>query len=58
MDGGADVNQFDYNGATALHLATLYGHAGLVDMLLAKNAQPNAVDRSGRSNCVALYLVM
>lgn len=46
-DGGADVSCGDYDRRTALHLAASEGHAELARFLLARGANPNAVDRWG-----------
>lgn len=40
---GADVNQTDFFGSTPLHLAVLYEHVPIVEFLLSKNANTNAV---------------
>lgn len=42
-----DINVRDAHGRTALMLATMRGHAGAVDILLAHGADPNAVDAGG-----------
>ena len=44
---GADVNDSDVNGRTALHTAASKGETGAVRLLLARGANVNARDRSG-----------
>jgi ankyrin repeat protein len=39
----------DRDGWTPLHLAAHHGHAAVVEMLLANNADPNARTRDGRT---------
>jgi uncharacterized protein len=46
-DGGADLDATDPDGATALALAVINGHAGVVRLLLARGANPNIADRTG-----------
>ena len=43
LDHGADVGQRGYNDYTALHEAALHGDLAVVDLLLARSADPNAV---------------
>jgi len=44
---GADVNATDPDGATALALAVINGHADVAALLLEKGADPNVADRTG-----------
>jgi ankyrin repeat protein len=44
---GANVNEPDGSGRTALLEAAWNGNAGIVDYLLSQGADPNAADRSG-----------
>ena len=44
---GADVNQTDRQGRTALMLAAGAGHENLVDLLLAAGADTTLTDRQG-----------
>ena len=44
---GVDVNQQGEYDITALHLASLHGHAYIVDLLLASGAIPNVLDAWG-----------
>ena len=44
---GVDPTSADKDGFTALHAATLYGHARVVSLLLEAGADPNAADRYG-----------
>ena len=43
------INFADYNGCSALHAATTYGHLDVVTWLLHKGANPNKSDRWGGS---------
>lgn len=45
LDDGADVNSADYDGRSALHLASSEGRLETVDLLLRKGARVNAKDR-------------
>ncbi len=47
LRGQVDTESPDAGGRTALMLATLSGHADVVDALLAHGANPNAADASG-----------
>jgi uncharacterized protein len=51
-DAGADLNQTDPDGTTALTLAIINAHFDLAATLLDKGADPNIVDETGMS---ALY---
>ena len=44
-----DLNQGDYDGRTALHLAAAEGHIELVRFLLEAQVNPGAVDRWGET---------
>eukprot|EP00961_Rhodomonas_salina_P166296 2241068-Rhodomonas_salina.1 len=45
MDNGVGVNDADYDGRTALHLAACEGHEDVVKYLLDKRASVASVDR-------------
>src|SRR5262249_24893276 len=47
IDRGADPNQVDGDGMTALDWATLGNHAGTVELLLKKGARVDHVDKFG-----------
>ena len=49
LDEGADANERQPDGATALHWAAHRGHGEAVEMLLASGADVNAVNRLGAS---------
>ena len=44
---GVDINQGDYDGRTALHLASAEGHTNCVRLLLSKGAKADQTDRWG-----------
>ncbi len=44
---GFDLNQGDYDGRTALHLASAEGHTGVVQYLLNEGVNPTVLDRWG-----------
>lgn len=44
---GADINNFDYDGRTPMHLAAAEGHVEMVKYLISKNAILNCKDRWG-----------
>ena len=67
LDAGADVNQPAVNGITPLMTAAFGGHTGMAKQLLAKGANPAALDRlqknamtyaagAGRTEIVAMLL--
>jgi ankyrin repeat protein len=45
---GANLNQSDYDGRTAMHLAVKEGNHKVVEVLLQKDADMNARDRWGQ----------
>ncbi|EKX34968.1 hypothetical protein GUITHDRAFT_80170, partial [Guillardia theta CCMP2712] len=45
LDNGVNVNDSDYDGRTALHLAACEGHVELVEFLLSRQANVEAQDR-------------
>lgn len=47
LDGGADVNARDDQGATPLHFAADRGHADIAGVLIAAGADVNAADEDG-----------
>jgi hypothetical protein len=49
LDQGADVDQRDVAGRSALMLATLRGQVEIVQLLLSRGADPNAADTAGRT---------
>mmetsp|Transcript_26024 Transcript_26024/g.58867 ORF Transcript_26024/g.58867 Transcript_26024/m.58867 type:complete len:2813 (-) Transcript_26024:149-8587(-) len=49
LTNGIDVNEHNYDGRTALHIAASEGHAELVQFLLDKAADVNCKDRRGAS---------
>eukprot|EP00730_Choanoeca_flexa_P013511 TRINITY_DN5403_c0_g1_i1.p1 TRINITY_DN5403_c0_g1~~TRINITY_DN5403_c0_g1_i1.p1 ORF type:complete len:514 (+),score=111.02 TRINITY_DN5403_c0_g1_i1:109-1650(+) len=46
-DGDVDVNDYDYDGRTPLHLALAEGHQEVAEYLLQQGADPEIKDRSG-----------
>ena len=53
LDRGASVTQTDTRGWTALMLASLRGHVGVVRLLLSKGADVKTADHEGKTS---LYL--
>ena len=49
LDDGVDVNSFDDDGNTALHLATLNGNIEIVKALLLSGANLNAANNDGNT---------
>ncbi|VDN17926.1 unnamed protein product [Gongylonema pulchrum] len=47
LDAGADVNQPDYDGRTALHIAVKMGNEQLIGYLLERGADPESADHFG-----------
>jgi uncharacterized protein len=47
VEANADLDATDPDGATALALAAINGHADIVSLLLDKGANPNVADRTG-----------
>lgn len=47
LDQGMFVDEADYDGRTALHLAASEGHASVVKLLLENKADVNPIDRRG-----------
>jgi ankyrin repeat protein len=47
---GADVNQRDASGTTALMFAATKGNLPLIQLLLAKGADPNLTNKRGESS--------
>ena len=46
---GAEINQMDSNGCSALFYAVTLGHADCTQYLLQNGAEPNRQDRKGRT---------
>jgi ankyrin repeat protein len=46
---GADINEGDEEGVTALHIAVVDGHSDIAKFLLSKGANPQKVDKWGLS---------
>jgi len=49
LDAGADANQRNRAGQTALMNAVMFGHGTIVEMLLLAGADPRATDIAGNS---------
>ena len=49
LDNGADVNHSSCDGKTALHTAAYLGKSKVIDRLVARGANINAVDHNGNS---------
>jgi uncharacterized protein len=49
LDNGADVNGRSENGITALMMAAAYGRKDMVELLLAKGADPALKDKEGKT---------
>ena len=47
--GSFDIDQRDTNGATPLHVASMYGHKDCLRILLKNGASPNALDKDNRT---------
>jgi ankyrin repeat protein len=50
MTSGDRVDSYAYDGWTPLHLAAFFGHARLVERLLAAGASPDAISRNALAN--------
>lgn len=48
LDGGADVNEKDYNGVTPLHIASKQGNRYLIIALLRRGARPDIRNDAGK----------
>jgi len=48
LDGGAQVDDKDNRGRTALMITAEGGHAGIADLLLARGADPSLEDKAGK----------
>jgi len=49
LDSGANINDCDDQGETALHYAARFGRADEAQLLCERGADPNAKDKTG--NC-------
>ena len=49
LDAGADPNQKGYDGTTALHVAVMLKHAGVVKLLMKAGGDPSIEDDTGES---------
>jgi ankyrin repeat protein len=47
LSKGADINQVDENGATALMIACKFGHTALVKFILSRGAEIDLADSKG-----------
>jgi hypothetical protein len=47
LDGGAPIDFQDGEGYTPLHLAVVWNHAAVVELLIRRDADPNIVNRHG-----------
>ena len=53
IDEGADVNKLDFHNYSPLHYATVWGWVDIIERLISKGADPEAVDVVG-DNCLTL----
>ena len=53
---GANINGQDADGHTPLHLAVIWKHREIVDLLIARDADPNVVNRHGNGPLWAAVL--
>jgi ankyrin repeat protein len=49
LDNGADVNQIDHNGVTALHCASWHGHTNIVRLLCGAGANIHLTEPNGNT---------
>ena len=49
LDRGANIQEEDHNGQTALHISAQHGHSECVRMLLDRGVNPMAEDGNGQS---------
>ncbi|VDN55759.1 unnamed protein product [Dracunculus medinensis] len=49
IKAGADINQTDYDGRTALHIAVTTRNEEMIEYLLRNGANINAIDRFGNT---------
>ncbi|MGL9757811.1 MAG: ankyrin repeat domain-containing protein [Wolbachia sp.] len=49
LEKGANVNEKDFHGCTALHFAAKYGHVDIVEVLLKEGAKVDSVDQCKRT---------